>query len=146
MEQVSTDTVDLLKECNAGCKSATNSMEQVMDFLKSGTLKHLIAQYNKDHIAIGDECHKLLNQYHEEEKDPAFMAKGMSWIGTEMKLMMNSEDAKVADIMVQGCDMGIKSLERYLNQYSNADKKSKELTGKLIRLEEKFREELYGYL
>ncbi|MBQ3782348.1 MAG: hypothetical protein IIT46_03545 [Lachnospiraceae bacterium] len=146
MEQKENDTVELLKECNAGCKSATNSMEQVLGFLQEGKLKTLILKYNKDHIQLGDECHRLLNQENAEEKDPSMMAKTMSWLGTEMKMMMNSDDAKVADIMVEGCNMGIKSLEKYLNQYQAADSKSKGITKQLITLEENFRDELYEFL
>lgn len=143
---MSKDTIDLLKECNAGCKSATNSMEQIQAYLKEGKLKSLIDHYNQQHIKIGDECHTLLNQEGEEEKDPTMAAKAFSWISTEIKLMVNSDEAKIADIMVKGCDMGIKSLEKYLNQYQEADSKSRHLTEKLIALEEKFRDELYGYL
>lgn len=143
---MSKDTIDLLKECNAGCKCATNSMEQVQPYLKDGKLKSLIDYYNQEHIKIGEECHTLLNQSREEEKDPTVAAKVYSWISTEIKMMVNSEEAKIADIMVKGCDMGIKSLEKYLNQYQEADSKSRKLTEKLISLEEKFREELYAYL
>jgi len=143
---MSRDTIDLLKECNAGCKSATNSMEQVQSYLKDGKLKSLIDYYNQEHIKIGEECHTLLNQEKEEEKDPTVAAKAFSWISTEMKLMINSDEKKIADIMVKGCDMGIKSLEKFLNQYQEADSKSRHLTEKLISLEEKFREELYAYL
>ena len=143
---MSKDTIDLLKECNAGCKNATNSMEQVQSYLKDGKLKSLIDYYNREHIKIGDECHTLLNQEREKEKDPTMAAKAFSWISTEMKLMVNSDETKIADIMVKGCDMGIKSLEKFLNQYPEADSKSRHLTEKLISLEEKFREELYDFL
>lgn len=33
------DTINLLQECNAGCKSATNSMEQVLPYIKNENLK-----------------------------------------------------------------------------------------------------------
>ena len=61
MRFMNTDTVYLLRECNSGCKCATNSMEQVMPFLKDKPhLRNLIEQYNDRHIKIGDECHALL--------------------------------------------------------------------------------------
>ena len=64
------DTINLLKECNAGCKSATNSMEQVMSYVKNEKLKALIDKYNDSHIKLGDECHNMLNELGEQEKDP----------------------------------------------------------------------------
>jgi len=48
--------------------------------------------------------------------------------------------------MTDGCDMGIKSLTQYLNEYAAADEKAKDLTGKLIKIEENTREKLKAYL
>jgi hypothetical protein len=49
------DTIFLLRECNAGCKSATNSMEQVMPYLADEKLKSIIDEYNDQHIKLADE-------------------------------------------------------------------------------------------
>lgn len=64
------------------------------------------------------------------------MAKGMSWIKTNAKLMMNESDKTAADLITDGCNMGIKSLSRYLNQYEAADEASKDITKRLIHSEE----------
>lgn len=143
---MSKDTIALLKECNAGCKSATNSMEQVLDFVKEGKLKELIEHYNRKHIELGDKCHELLNKADEEEEDPHPMAKAFSWLSTEVKMMVNDGEDKIADIMVDGCNMGIKSLSKYLNEYKNADEQGKDIARKLIRLEQDFMVELLEYL
>ncbi len=137
------DTVCLLKECNSGCKSATNSMEQVMPFIEDKpSLKKLIERYNEKHIAIGDECHELLNACKEDEKDPHAIAKVFSWFSTEMKLMIDNDSKKIAGLMVDGCHMGIKSLSGYLNQYTEASEESRSLTCKLIDMEKEFMDEL----
>ncbi len=140
------DTINLLKECNSGCKSATNSMEQVNPFIRNEKLKSIIDEYNDKHIKIGDECHQMLNEYQEEEKDPHVMAKAFSWIGTEMKLMMNDDTHKIADLMIDGCNMGIKSVSEYINKYKTASKESMDLAKKLVKIEQEFMNELLGYL
>ncbi len=141
------DTICLLKECNSGCKSATNSMEQVMPFIeKDEKLYNLIKGYNDRHIKIGDECHELLNAVQEDEKDPHPAAKVFSWFSTEMKLMMDDTASHVASLMVDGCNMGIKSLSGYLNQYKNASEESRKLTRKLIDLEQEFQNELLNFV
>lgn len=140
------DSIALLKECNAGCKSATNSMEQVLEFTKEGKLKELIEVYNKKHIELGDKCHELLNKADEEEEDPHPMAKVFSWLSTEVKMMVNDGEKKIADLMVDGCNMGIKSLSKYLNEYKDAEESVKDLAKKLIRLEQDFMEGLLQYL
>lgn len=140
------DTVNLLKECNAGCKSATNSMEQVMEYVKNEKLRALIDRYNDSHIKIGDECHDILNSLGEQEKDPQKISAMMAKVGTDMKLMMENTTHKVADLLVDGCNMGIKSLCRYINQYTTADETSIKLAKKLVSLEKDFMNELLEYL
>ncbi|MFY9497041.1 MAG: hypothetical protein WBK22_08775 [Halanaerobiales bacterium] len=143
---MSNDTVKLLRECNAGCKSATNSMEQVLRYLDNEDLKNLIDEYNDKHIKLGDECHQMLNELDEEEKDPDKMAKTFSWISTEVKLMMNDNSQKIAELMIDGCNLGIKSLSKYINQYKNASNESVDLAKRLIKIEQEFMNELLKYL
>lgn len=140
------DTINLLKECNAGCKSGTNSMEQVLPYIQNEKLKSIIDEYNDKHIKIGDECHQMLNAYHEEEKDPKVSAKAFSWISTEMKLMMNNDTHEIADIMIDGCNMGIKSVSEYINKYKSASTESVDLAKKLVKTEQEFMNDLLGYL
>jgi hypothetical protein len=70
----------------------------------------------------------------------------MSRMKTNMKLGMNDTDATVADLMTDGCNMGVKSLNRYLNQYEAADEVSKDIAKRLINLEEKLAVDIRQYL
>jgi hypothetical protein len=140
------DTIKLLKECNAGCKSATNSMEQVLPSVDNETLKALINEYNDKHIKIGDECHQMLNEYDKDEKDPHPMAKAFSWISTEIKLMVNENTHKIADLMIDGCNMGIKSVSEYINKYKLASNESIDLANRIVRTEQEFMNKLLTYL
>ena len=74
------------------------------------------------------------------------MAKGMSWMKTNMKMTMDDSDATIADLLTDGCNMGVKSLNRYLNQYKAADAASKELCGRLVSIEEELCHSLRAYL
>lgn len=143
---MNTDTINLLKECNSGCKMATNSIEQLLPNITDQKLKSIIKEYNDKHIKIGDECHEMLNKLSAEEKDPPVIAKAFSWISTEMKLMMNDDTHKIADLMIDGCNMGIKSVSEYINKYGSASSESMDLAKRLVRMEQEFINELLGYL
>lgn len=143
---MNSDTINLLKECNAGCKSATNSMEQVLGYVDDEKLKNIINDYNDKHIKLGDECHNLLNKYGSKEKDPQPMAKAMSFISTEVKMMTEDKTKKAAEIMMDGCNMGIKSVCGYINQYSHADSESVDMANTLVRIEENFMKDLRAFL
>ena len=48
--------------------------------------------------------------------------------------------------MTDGCNMGVKSLARYLNQYEAADEFSKDIAKRLISLEEQLGADIRRYL
>ena len=70
----------------------------------------------------------------------------MSWVKTNAKLMGEDSDRAVADLITDGCNMGVKSLYRYLHQYQAADNKTKKLAKDVIEAEETLVKELRDYL
>ena len=74
------------------------------------------------------------------------MAKGMSWMKTNLKLSLDESDETVADLITDGCNMGVKSLNKYLNKYEAAEEKVKDIAKKLINMEEKLAVEIRKYL
>ncbi len=140
------DTICLLKECDAGTIMAVVSIDEILDKTKDAKLKKILEQSKAEHRTLGNEIHTLLVQHGSEYKEPSPMAKGMSWLKTNMKMGLDDSDATVADLITDGCDMGVKTLNKYLNQYSQADNTSKGLCKKLISIEEKLCKDLRGYL
>ena len=78
----------------------------------------------------------MLENYGENEKEPNLMAKSMSAVKTSVKFTMEETDATAADLLTDGCNMGIKSLIRYLNKHQDAEEEIKFTAGKLIKTEE----------
>ncbi len=140
------DTIELLKECDAGAKMAVSSIDDVLDSVQNPDLKQLLINCRNHHKDLGDEIHRLLVASDSHEKDPAPIAKGMSWMKTNMKLSMDGSDETVADLITDGCNMGVKSLYRYLNQYHAADTHSKDLCILIASSEEQLARDLRKYL
>ncbi len=140
------DTIKLLRECDAGIKMGVSSIDDVLDNVKDQAFKQLLIQCKDNHETLKTEIQTLLDQYHDDGKNPNPIAKGMSWMKTNVKLSMDSSDAVIADLITDGCDMGVKSLSRYLNQYKAADETSKDIAKRLIALEEKLGKDIRQYL
>lgn len=143
MEQ---DTIRLLRECDAGVKMGISSIEDVLDHVKDTDLKQNLAESKRDHETLEQELRTQLNRYEDGGKEPNPMAKGMSWLKTNMKLSWDESDATIADLMTDGCNMGVKSLSKYLNQYQAADETSKNITKRLISLEEQLAVKIRRFL
>lgn len=140
------DTIRLLRECDAGIKMGVSSIDEVLDYVNSDELRSVLVKCRDEHIKLKHKIQELLHEYHDEGKEPNPMAKGMSWIKTNVKLVMKESDQTIADLMTDGCNMGVKSLNKYLNQYKAADEKSKDITKKLSDLEEKLVVEIRKFL
>ena len=140
------DSIYLLKECDARTKMAVTSFDEVLDKVHSEDLKALLSKSKDNHEKLGNDIHSLLLEYHSEEKEPSAMAKGMSWLKTNMKMTMDNSDATIADLITDGCHMGVKSLHRYMNQYPAAEDKVKKLCDKLVEIEDELCTDLRGYL
>ena len=140
------DTIKLLRECDAGVKMGTSSIEDVLDKVKNEKLEKLLTDCKNEHKNLDREIQQLLDQYKDDGKEPATIAKGMSWMKTNMKLAMESSDATIADLMTDGCNMGVKTLNKYLNKYKGADEVSKDIAKRLINLEEKLTVDIREFL
>ncbi len=140
------DTVRLLRECDAGAKMGIEAIGDVVGRVRAGGLRDLLSGAKREHEALAGDIRKHLDRFDDEGKDPPVMASAMSWLKTKAELMMDPGDHTVADLMTDGCNMGVKSLSKYLNQYEAADEKSKDYAKKLIAMEAKLAQDIRPYL
>lgn len=140
------DTVKLLRECDAGVKMGITSIKDVLDNVHSDAMRQTLINCKREHDKLDREIREQLDKYGDDGKNPNPVAQSMSWIKTNVKLMVNDSDKTVAGLMTDGCNMGVKSLNQYLNQYKAADEKSKDITKKLIKIEQGLATDLRTYL
>ena len=143
---INEDTIKLLRECDAGIKMGISSIKDVLDYVKDEKLKKCLSECKNEHEKLREETEEMLLKYNDDGKEPNPMAKSMSWIKTNVKLVIDESDGTIADLITDGCDMGVKSLNRYLNQYAAADEKSKDITKRLINLEQNLEKNIREYL
>ena len=140
------DTVKLLRECDAGVKMGVSSIDDVLPHVRDKELKQRLEFAREEHVKLDRGLQAHLENCHDDGKDPNPVAQGMSWMKTNVKLAMEDSDATIASLMTDGCNMGIKSLSRYLNQYKAADDTSKSIAKHLIALEEQMLVDMRRFL
>ncbi len=140
------DTIRLLRECDAGIKMGVQSIDDVLDKVQDEMLRKVLHTCKKRHEELAEEVEVLLRKYNDDGKDPNPMATGMSWIKTNVMMMADRSDNTIADLMTDGCNMGVKSLNKYLNEYKAADEVSKDICKRLINLEEQLTIDMRDYL
>lgn len=123
-----------------------SSIEEILDNVQNSQLKKILSDNKTEHQRLGSEIHQILNKYNESGKEPNVMAKGMSWLKSNVMMAADTSDHTVADLITDGCNMGVKSLNRYLNKYAAADEQSKDIAKKLIDLEHQLTIDIRPYL
>lgn len=140
------DTVRLLRECDSGIRMGIDSLEDVLKELQAGPLHRLLSDCRDRHEALGRETDARLRRFGDEGKSPNPLVKGMSRMKTDMKMNMEDPVRAAAELITDGCNMGVKSLSRYLNQYAAADETSKDIAKRLISLEEQLAKDIRPWL
>lgn len=140
------DTIHLLKECDAGAKMAIASLEDIMEYMDNLKVHQILSDSKRHHVQILDEVQVMLKHYHSEEKEPNPMAKGMSWLKTNLKLTLDNRASVAANLIIDGCNMGVKSLRKYINEYPAARRPAVDLCHRLISIEEALAKDLQEYL
>ena len=140
------DTIKLLNECNSGIKMGVQGINEVMDNAEDKQLIDILNKYLKEHERLGNKTHEYLNKFHDTGKEPSTIATAMSWVKINFKMMQGNQDEQIADVMTDGCNMGLKSIAKYLNKYPTALPEVKELASDVIKLEENFALDLRKFL
>ena len=121
---IESDTIKLLRECDAGIKMGIESINEVLKYVDDSRLHDVLTKCRDDHLGLQAQIQEMLDEFHDNGK-------------TNTKLMMNESDSTIAGLMTDGGNMGVKSLNKYLNEYKAADEKTKDIAKKLIKQEER---------
>ena len=111
---INNDTVELLRECSAGIKMGISAIDEVISKVKSIKLGQILSDYRTKHEMLGKEAEKILKNCGEKTKEPNVIAKGMSWMKTNAMLYVSEKDSTVSDLITDGCNMGVKSVNKYI--------------------------------
>ena len=140
------DTIKLLRECDAGIKMGVSAIEDVLDYVKNDSFKNILTKCKEKHEKLATDLEELLKEYGDNGKEPNPLASTMSKLKTNVKLSCDTSDETSADLITDGCNMGVKSLNKYLNKYVAAEEKVKSIAKKLIDLEENLAKDIRRFL
>ena len=138
-------TRKLLEECSKGCKMAAESIDQIREHIKDRKMQELVSGYRKKHRDLEREADRLLAEEGEEEPQAGLAVSAMSWITTNVKLLIDESGSQIAKLLMDGCNMGIQGITEAQNRYKEASRESRSLAEKLVKLEEQFSKDLKVY-
>ncbi len=141
-----TDTTELLKQCDQGVRMGIDAISDMLPKVDDEKLKDLLRKFSDRHNDIKIELDEMLESHGLKSETPNIMAKSMAEMKTDFKMMIKKDDKTAADLMTDGCDMGMKTLTKYLNEYEGAEERAKDMARRIIKIEEDFEKALREYL
>lgn len=136
----------LMKELCRGCKFATESIKIARGYAKDKEIGRVLDYYDKEHESLKRKLSEKIHKIGEEEYKNPTVASVMTKLHTNVSLTINPEEAKIAELMINGCNMGIKTVSKNKNKLWAADSESLALADELIRTEQKMANDLLPYL
>lgn len=143
---MSRDTIELLKECDAGISMGVSSINDVLSNVSDRRLMQILKESKEEHEDLKNDALLALNRYNESGKAPNPIAKTMSKLKTGLKLTLSDDDTAICEIISEGCNMGIKSIRGYINKYENAGEDAVNLAERIIELEERLSERMDNFI
>ncbi len=146
MEKENNNEVNVLDELHKGACMGMDAINFIKDKVNDEDLnKTLDDQYNgyKD---IAASIENLYPEYsHKEPHETSTMNKVMTWWGIEMKTMADDSTSKIAELLMQGTNMGIIEGRKLLN-HKDVEPEVNELIQKYVDMQEQDVEDLKKYL
>lgn len=138
--------IDILKEINKSAKTGIDGLNFTLEKVQDLRLKELLYQEKDEYRNIYDRTEELLQKKHESTKDTNSLQKVMSWMGIELNTLTDKSNSQIAQILIQGNDMGVIKGTKLLNNMEFEDQQIQNLLKDFIRLQQKNIDDLKKYL
>ena len=140
------DTEGILQECDAGVKTAVNCIDEVIERTDNEELRRTLRESRTEHVKLGNEIAAMLDENGFSGKDPNLISKMMSKTKINAELAVSPTDATVAELMIDGCNMGVKKLSEYVNRFPTSVSPAVHVAERLIKTEQELMDAMRVYL
>jgi hypothetical protein len=138
--------IEILKEVNKNSKVGIDGINMILEKAQNDDFKNMLYSQKNEYQNIYDRSKNLLIQKENFDEESLPLQKAMSWIGIQMSTLTNSTDSKLAEILIQGNDMGVIKGTKLLNTISAFELNIKEILNDFVTLQQRNIDELKAYL
>ena len=140
------ENINALDEIHKGCCMGMDAIHFVLEKVEDHSLEKYLRKMYADYEALALEIEELYPKYDDDKlHETSMMNKAMTWSGIEMKTMTDNSNSKIAELLLQGVNMGIIEGQKVLNNKKIAQDVH-DLIAKYVEQQEKSVEELKKYL
>ena len=141
------DNVNALDEINKGATMGMDAIGDILDKIDNKDFKDMIKKQYDDYKRISEHINEIYDNYNDDKEphETTFMNKIMTNMSIEMKTLTDKSDSKIAELLLQGTNMGIIEGRRILNN-KKLDEEVSNILKDYVTMQEKCVEKLKDYL
>ena len=140
------EDINALDEINKGTCMGMDAISYVLDKVADRGFKKVIKKQYDDYHMIEEEIGKIYHKYDDgKPHETNAITKAMTWSGIEMKTLMDNSNSKIAELLLQGVNMGIIEGRKILNEKKINDE-VRDIVTKYVTMQEENVEILKKYL
>ena len=138
---------DILDEVNKGCAMGMDAIKDILEKVEDEKFKKTLKEEHDKYKEIHQRIEKQYDEYSDEEPtETSALNKAMTAMMTDMKLMKDHSDSKIAELLLQGTNMGIIEGRKLLNNKEDIDKEVASILKDFIKMQEESVEIYKKYL
>ena len=140
------ENINALDEIHKGSCMGMDALHFVLDKVEDNKLKKVLEEEYQQYEEIAKRIEEVYPKYNNDEPHKTnAMTKAMTWYGIEMKTLTDKSDSKIAELLLQGVNMGIIEGRKILNK-KKIDKEVNDIISCYVTMQEKSVEILKQYL
>lgn len=138
--------LEVLKEVCKGVKMGMEAISYVSDKTEDQEFKKVLNHEYSMYNNILDKVDDAYSNYDEIPGDSSLKDKAMLWYGIQMNTIKDTSSSKLAELLIQGTNMGIIEGRRLLNHNEGLDTDVDKLLNDFVSFQEEKVEKLKKYL
>ncbi len=140
------EDINALDEIHKGACMGIDALSFVLEKVEDETFKMVLEKDYNDYKKIAKRIEKIYKNYDDDKPhETGAMNKAMTWETVEMKTMNDNSNSKLAELLLQGMNMGIIEGRKILNK-KNLNEEVENIVSEYVTMQEKSVETLKQYL
>lgn len=136
----------ILNEISKSAKTGMDSISYVLDKVGDENMRENLTFQYSEYGKIVDRVNTEFDKYGEVPDEQPLMTKMMGWTGVQLNTMTDKSNSHIAEIMIQGGDMGIIKCQKLLNHNPRADQTVKDILNDFITMQKNDIEKMKEFL
>lgn len=140
------ENINALDEIHKGSCMGMDAVSFVLDKTEDDGLKEFLHKQYEEYQKINKQIEEIYPKYNDDKPhETNAMNKAMTWYGIEMKTLTDKSNSKIAELLLNGVNMGIIEGRKILNQ-KKINSEVRSIISTYVEMQEESVEVLKQYL